>query len=51
MMSEYFDADLTVFGRGREVPFSPFRGVFDEEKVAFLDQPDRLRGEAAVADV
>ena len=36
MLAEYFDADLTVFERTREVPFSPFRGVYDEEKVAFL---------------
>lgn len=38
MLSEYFDADLTVFGRDRDIPFSPFRGVFDEEKIAFLTQ-------------
>ena len=38
MASEYFDGDLTVFGGNREMPFSPFRGVFDEEKVAFLTQ-------------
>jgi type IV secretory pathway VirB4 component len=38
MLSEYFDADLTVFERNGEMPFSPFRGVFDEEKVAFLTQ-------------
>lgn len=37
MLSEYYDADLTVFG-GEQVPFSPFRGVFDEEKVQFLTQ-------------
>ena len=38
MLSEYFDADLTVFSRDRDIPFSPFRGVFDEEKIAFLTQ-------------
>jgi hypothetical protein len=38
MLSEYYDADLTVFDRGGQMPFSPFRGVFDEEKVAFLTQ-------------
>ncbi len=38
MLSEYFDADLTVFGQNGEVPFSPFRGVFDEEKIAYLTQ-------------
>lgn len=36
MLSEYFDADLTVFDFDRPVPFSPFRGRFDEGKVAFL---------------
>jgi hypothetical protein len=36
MLSEYFDADLTVFDFDRDVPFSPFRGKFDEGKVAFL---------------
>ncbi len=36
MLSEYFDADLTVFERNRDIPFSPFRGIYDEEKVAFL---------------
>ena len=38
MLSEYFDADLTVFERDGQMPFSPFRGVFDEEKVIFLTQ-------------
>ncbi|MGE0175068.1 MAG: TraC family protein [Oligoflexales bacterium] len=36
MLSEYYDADLTVFERDGQMPFSPFRGVFDEEKVIFL---------------
>ncbi|MCX6124584.1 MAG: TraC family protein, partial [Proteobacteria bacterium] len=36
MLSEYFDGDLTVFDRNDEVPFSPFRGVYDEDKIAFL---------------
>jgi len=36
MLSEYYDADLTTFDFGRDVPFSPFRGQFDEGKVAFL---------------
>ena len=36
MLSEYYDGDLTVFDRNKEVPFSPFRGVYDEEKIAFL---------------
>ena len=36
MLAQYFDADLTVFDRTEEMPFSPFRGVYDEEKIAFL---------------
>lgn len=36
MLAEYFDGDLTVFDRNGEVPFSPFRGVYDEDKIAFL---------------
>lgn len=36
MLAKYFDADLTVFDRSEEMPFSPFRGVYDEEKIAFL---------------
>jgi TraC protein/TraG P-loop domain/CagE, TrbE, VirB family, component of type IV transporter system len=36
MASEYFDGDLTVFDRGQDMPFTPFRGVYDEEKIAFL---------------
>ena len=36
MLAEYYDGDLTVFDKNTEVPFSPFRGVYDEEKIAFL---------------
>jgi len=36
MMAEYFDADMTRFERDKPIPFSPFRGVYDEEKIAFL---------------
>ncbi len=36
MLAEYYDGDLTIFDRNREIPFSPFRGVYDEEKIAFL---------------
>ena len=36
MLSQYFDGDLTVFDRNGEIPFSPFRGVYNEEKIAFL---------------
>ncbi len=35
-LAEYYDADLTIFERGEKMPFSPFRGVFDDDKVAFL---------------
>lgn len=38
MASEYFDGDLTVFDRTKEMPFSPFRGVYDETKIANLTQ-------------
>ncbi len=31
-----FDGDLSVFDPAQEVPFSAFRGVFDENKVNFL---------------
>lgn len=31
-----FDGDLSVFTPNREMPFSPFRGVFDDSKVQFL---------------
>lgn len=36
MASEYFDGDLTIFDRNLDMPFTPFRGVYDEEKIAFL---------------
>ena len=36
ILSEYYDGDLTIFDRNQEIPFSPFRGVYDEEKIAFL---------------
>ncbi|MBT4761937.1 MAG: TraC family protein [Bdellovibrionaceae bacterium] len=36
MLSEYYDGELTVFDRNKKVPFSPFRGKYDEEKIAFL---------------
>ena len=36
MLAEYYNGDLTVFDKNTEVPFSPFRGVYDEEKIAFL---------------
>ncbi len=36
MLSQYFDGDLTVFKRDQRIPFSPFRGGYNEEKIAFL---------------
>jgi len=36
MLAEYFDGEITVFDRDKEIPFSPFRGNYDEEKIAFL---------------
>ncbi|MGE0172441.1 MAG: TraC family protein [Oligoflexales bacterium] len=36
MLAEYYDGDLTIFDRNQDIPFSPFRGVYDEEKIAFL---------------
>ncbi len=36
MLCEYFDGDMTKFDRNGENQFSPFRGVYDEEKYAFL---------------
>ena len=36
MLSQYYEGDLTVFDRNHEIPFSPFRGVYSEEKIAFL---------------
>ncbi|MGE4233049.1 MAG: TraC family protein [Bacteriovoracia bacterium] len=36
MLSEHFEGDLTIFDRNKEMPFTPFRGFYDEEKIAFL---------------
>ncbi len=36
MLSKYFDADLTVFDWDQDMPFSPFRGSYDEAKFSFL---------------
>lgn len=38
MLSQYYDGDLTIFDRSQEIPFSPFRGVYNEEKIAFLSK-------------
>lgn len=36
MLAEFMEGDVTVFDRNRPMPFSPFRGAYDEEKIAFL---------------
>ena len=36
MLSKYFDADLTVFDWDQDMPFSPFRGAYDDAKFSFL---------------
>ena len=36
MISEYFKGDLTIFDCTQDMPFTPFRGVYDEEKISFL---------------
>ena len=36
MLSEYFDGDLTIFDDNKDMPFSPFRGIYDEKKINFL---------------
>ncbi len=35
-LAKYFDGDLTIFEITGEMPFSPFRGVFDDTKINFL---------------
>ena len=35
-VAKYFDGDLTVFDATGDMPFSPFRGVFDDSKINFL---------------
>ncbi len=36
--AEYFDGDVTIFEHDKEIPFSPFRGIYDETKIKFLTQ-------------
>ena len=36
MVSKYLPSELTIFEHGKPLPFSPFRGVLDEEKLSFL---------------
>ena len=38
MLSQYFNGELTVFKRDAPTFFSPFRGVYNDEKIAFLTQ-------------
>ena len=35
-LAKYYGGDLTIFDRNEKIPFSPFRGNYDEEKIAFL---------------
>jgi hypothetical protein len=36
MVAPNFDGDLTIFDPTEDMPFSPFRGVYDEQKISFL---------------
>ena len=36
MITPNFDGDLTIFNPTEDMPFSPFRGVYDEQKITFL---------------
>ena len=36
MLSEFYGGELTIFDRSQDMPFSPFKGVYDDEKMAFL---------------
>ncbi len=36
MLCRYFDGEVTEFQIGKNIPFSPFRGKFDDSKVNFL---------------
>jgi hypothetical protein len=38
MLSNYLPSELTTFERGKPMPFSPFRGEMDEDKLRFLVQ-------------
>jgi hypothetical protein len=38
IIGKYFDADMTIFDPNEDIPFSPFRGVYDEGKISFLTQ-------------
>lgn len=38
VIGKYFDAEMTVFHPNEDIPFSPFRGIYDEAKISFLTQ-------------
>ena len=38
MVSKFLPSELTTFERGKPMPFSPFRGEMDDDKVRFLVQ-------------
>ena len=38
IIGKYFDADMTIFEPNADIPFSPFRGIYDEAKISFLVQ-------------
>jgi type IV secretory pathway VirB4 component len=38
MLSQYLPSEMTSFERGKPMPFSPFRGELNEDKIRFLVQ-------------
>jgi hypothetical protein len=36
MLAEFFDADITIFNYDEQMPFTPFRGHYDKQKIFFL---------------
>ncbi|MBS1983566.1 MAG: TraC family protein [Bdellovibrionales bacterium] len=36
MCAKYFGGELTVFDSNEDMPFTPFRGEYDDEKISFL---------------
>lgn len=36
MLNKVFDGDITIFDPNGDMPFSPFRGIYDEVKISFL---------------
>lgn len=39
MVAKFIPSELTIFEHGKPMPFSPFRGEADEEKIGFLVNP------------